>query len=95
MCILDRLPWQGRNLKYAKSHLDLFQIKHALFKKMKNKYMQYVYKNKGAPIEMLMQAGAATADSSLLQIFEEEDLRSTTCSLVLVSLMYCIKLHVA
>lgn len=57
--------------------------------------MQYVYKNKGAPIEMLMQAGAAAADSSLLQMFEEEDLRSTTCSLVLVSLMYCIKLHVA
>ena len=33
---------------------------------MKNKYMQYVYKNKGAPIEMLMQAGAVAADSSLL-----------------------------
>ena len=44
---------------------------------------------------MLMQVGAAAADSSLLQMFEEEDLRSTTCSLVLVSLMYCIKLHVA
>ena len=57
--------------------------------------MQYVYKNKGAPIEMLMQAGAVAADSSLLQKFEEEDLRSTTYSLVLVSLMYCIKLHVA
>jgi hypothetical protein len=44
---------------------------------------------------MLMQAGAAAADSSLLQMFEEEDWRSTTCILVLVSLMYFIKLHVA
>ena len=44
---------------------------------------------------MLMQAGATAADSSLLQMFEEEDLRSTTYSLVLVSLMYFIKLHVA
>ena len=46
-------------------------------------------------ILLQMQAGAAAADSSLLQMFEEKDLRSTTCSLVLVSLMYCIKLHVA
>jgi hypothetical protein len=44
---------------------------------------------------MLMQDGVAAADSSLLQMFEEEDLRSTTYSLVLVSLMYFIKLHVA
>ena len=46
-------------------------------------------------ILLQMQAGAAAADSSLLQMFEEKDLRSTTCSFVLVSLMYFIKLHVA